>query len=99
MEERSLYTGRSLQAQKILCTQVDFCFDIQSNLCTHSTYSELAIFMFKTHNSITNLLPYCGLVDARIRASDEDLPVYTVFHFVLNDSVDQYFLNYSVLAT
>ena len=54
---------------------MDFCFDIQSNLCTHSTYSELAIFMFKTHNSINNPLSYCGLVDARISASEKNLPV------------------------
>ena len=26
-------------------------------------------------NSMNNLLPYCGLIDAKIRASDEDLPV------------------------
>ena len=26
-------------------------------------------------NSMNNLLPYCGLVDAKIRASDIDLPV------------------------
>ena len=31
-------------------------------------YSELTIF-------INNLLSYCGLVDAKIRASDKDLPV------------------------
>ena len=27
------------------------------------------------HNSMNNLLSYCGLVDAKIRASDKDLPV------------------------
>jgi hypothetical protein len=26
-------------------------------------------------NSMDNLLSYCGLVDAKIRASDKDLPV------------------------
>ena len=26
-------------------------------------------------NSINNLLSYCGLIDAKIRASDKDLPV------------------------
>ena len=26
-------------------------------------------------NSMNNLLSYCGLVDAKIRASDKDLPV------------------------
>jgi hypothetical protein len=27
-------------------------------------------------NSMNNLLSYCGLIDAKIRASDKDLPVY-----------------------
>ena len=31
--------------------------------------------MFWTLNSINNLLSNCGLVDAKIRASDKDLPV------------------------
>ena len=31
--------------------------------------------MCRTCNSINNLLSYCGLVDAKIRASDKDLPV------------------------
>ena len=33
------------------------------------------VFMHWPHNSINNLLSYCGLVDARISASDKDLPV------------------------
>ena len=28
-----------------------------------------------------NLLPYCGLTDAKIRASDKDLPVLVLFDF------------------
>jgi hypothetical protein len=28
---------------------------------------------------MNNLLSYCGLVDARIRASNQDLPVQTLF--------------------
>ena len=27
-------------------------------------------------NSMNNLLSYCGLIDAKIRASDKDLPVF-----------------------
>ena len=40
-----------------------------------SPCSELGIFMYWTGNSMNNLLSYCGLVDAKIRASDIDLPV------------------------
>ena len=36
---------------------------------------ELGIFMYRTGNSVNNLSSYCGLVDAKIRASDKDLPV------------------------
>ena len=36
---------------------------------------ELGIFMYWTCNSMSNLLSYCGLVDAKIRASDKYLPV------------------------
>ena len=28
---------------------------------------------------MNNLSPYCGLVDAKIRASDKDLPVVTAY--------------------
>ena len=46
--------------------------------CAHNMFwpcSELAIFMYWACNSMNYLLSYCGLVDARIRASDKDLPV------------------------
>ena len=41
----------------------------------YTTCSELAIFMYRTRNSMNNLLSYCRLVDARISASEKDLPV------------------------
>ena len=56
---------------------------------------ELGIFMYLTCNSMNNLSSYCGLVDAKIRASDKDLSVfksrlfcptylcYRVYHYVL----------------
>ena len=40
-------------------------------LCTQ----HFAIFMYWAYNSMSNLLSYCGLVDARISASEKDLPV------------------------
>ena len=33
------------------------------------------VLMYWTRNSMNNLLSYCGLVDARISASEKDLPV------------------------
>ena len=34
--------------------------------------------MFWTCNSMNNLLSYCGLTDARMRASEKDLPVFLI---------------------
>ena len=42
---------------------------------TCSPQVELGIFMYWTCNSMKILSSYCGLVDAKIRASDKDLPV------------------------
>ena len=42
----------------------------------YTTCSELVVFMYRTGKSMNNLLSYCGLVDARIRASNKDLPVH-----------------------
>ena len=44
----------------------------------YTTCSELGIFMHWTGDSVNNLLSYCGLVDAKIRASDKDVPVTKV---------------------
>ena len=41
----------------------------------YTTCSELVVFMYRTGKLMNNLLSYCGLVDARIRASKKDLPV------------------------
>ena len=41
----------------------------------YTTCFELVVFMYWTGKSMNNLLSYCGLVDARIRASNKDLSV------------------------
>ena len=41
----------------------------------YTTCSELVVFMYRTGKSMNNLLSYCGLVDARISASEKDLPM------------------------
>ena len=41
-----------------------------------TTCSELGIFMYRTGDSMNNLLSCCGLVDAKIGASDNYLPVH-----------------------
>ena len=53
----------------MLCTQTVFCFcfDSQNNLCTQHVLS----LWFSCHIDF-------GLVDARISASDKDLPLHLV---------------------
>ena len=41
----------------------------------YATYSELVVFKYRTGKSMNNLLSCFGLVDARISASEKDLPV------------------------
>ena len=41
----------------------------------YTTCFELVVFIYWTHNSLNNLSSYCWLVEAKIRASDKDLPV------------------------
>ena len=57
-----------------------FFFNIQNNLCTqHALRGHVLSLQFSStelvHNSMNNLLSYCGLVDARISVSEKDLPV------------------------
>ena len=46
----------------------------------YTTCTELVVFMYGTGKSMNNLLPCCGLVDTRIRASKKDLPVQCIFN-------------------
>ena len=41
----------------------------------YTTCSEIVVFMYGIGKSMNNLLSCCGLADARIRASNKDLPV------------------------
>ena len=43
--------------------------------------------MYWTYNSMNNLLSFCGLVDAKIRASDKDLPVNVNFGRLKSNSL------------
>ena len=47
----------------------------------YTTCSELVVFMYLTGKSMNNLLSYCGLVDAKIFASEKDLPVIKYAYF------------------
>ena len=54
------------------------CFECQNKnkkQFMYTTFSGLVVFMYWNDKSINNLLSYCGLIDARISASEKDLPV------------------------
>ena len=55
-------------------------------------YSELTIFM-------NNLSSYCGIVDAKIRASDKDLPVLINADFEFLKVMDNLYLKFRYEAT
>ena len=76
-------TGKSLSealpfsehGENMSCTKI--VLNVNNNLCTKNVLPrfELEIFMYWTCNSMNNLSSYCGLVDAKKRDSDKDLPV------------------------
>ena len=81
------FTGKSLSetlffaehGENMLCAKN--VLNVKNNFGTQHVLPrfELGIFMYWTCNSMNNLSSYCGLVDAKIRASDKDLPVKSVF--------------------
>ena len=62
----------------------------QKSICVHNMFSpcsELVVFLYWIGESMNNVLAYCGLVHARINASDKDLPVpptYLYFFYLFS---------------
>ena len=50
---------------------------MSETISVHNMF-ELGIFMYSTCDSMNNLSSYCGLIDAKMRASDKELPVDTM---------------------
>ena len=61
--------------ENMLCTEI--VLNVKNNFCTQHVFPsfELGIFIYRTCNSMNNLSSYCGLVDAKIRASDKDIQI------------------------
>ena len=78
-----IHTGKSLSeallfaehGENMLSTKI--VLNVRNNFFTQHVLPrfELGTFMYWTCKSMNNLSSYCGLVDAKIRASDKDLPV------------------------
>ena len=64
--------------ENMLCTKI--VLNVRNNFCTQHVLPmfEPGIFMPWTCNSIQWMSSYCGLVDAKIRASDKDIPVLSM---------------------
>ena len=63
---------QKIQVQNMLCTNIvlNVKTKTENNFCTQHVVS-----LYFSGNSMSNLLSYCGLTDARMRASEKDLPV------------------------
>ena len=78
-------TGKSLSeallfekhGENMLCTEI--VLNVKNNFCIQHLLPMFRIFMYWTCNSMNNLSSYFGLVDAKVRASDKDLPVTCVY--------------------
>ena len=56
------------------------CFECQNQnqkQCLYTTCSELVFFWDRSRKSMNNLLSYYGLTDARMNASEKDLPLHS----------------------
>ena len=79
---------KKIQAQHMLCTQIVLNVKTKNNLCT-----QYVLNLYCSCNSMNNLLSYNGLIDARMRASDKDLPVFK--NKRLSSTLDQYKLSHN----
>jgi hypothetical protein len=85
-----------------LCQKLLFLHQLNHNMTTDCswnyhenykcrTWAEYVLPMFCAFsfhgNSMNNLLSYCGLVDARISASEKDLPVSIIYKLCWQDEV------------
>ena len=75
----STFTGKSLSEALIFAEHGENTWLLTfRTIYVHKMFSpcsELGIFMYLTCDSINNLSSYFGLVEAKMRASDKDLPV------------------------
>ena len=77
--DKRLFIDLQVQYMKITSSEhvvYITCSECQNkNQFMYTTCSELVIFLYWSRNSMSNLLSYCGLVDARKSASEKDLPL------------------------
>ena len=71
----SLIPPKNTSSEHVVYKNCFFCFcsDIQNNICT-----QLVLNLYFSGESMNNILSYCGLTDARMKASEKDLPVVVI---------------------
>ena len=74
-----VFVNSYLLLQVNLCQKLLFLHQLNHNLTTDCWWNYNENYKRRTCNSMNNLLSYCGLVDATISASEEDLPVWPAF--------------------
>ena len=71
-----------------LCQKIFFLQNMGRTCCVQKLFwmsETISVHnMYWTYNSMKNLLSYCGLVDAKIKASDKDLPVCPIMSEACN---------------
>ena len=62
--------------QNMLCTETEIVLNVENNFCTQHILPHVLSLEFSCNELVmNNMSSYCGLVDAKIRASDKDYPV------------------------
>ena len=61
----------------MLCTEIvmNVKTKTKKQQFVYSTCTKLVVFLYQTCKSINDLSSYCGLFDARLRASEKNLPI------------------------
>ena len=68
-----------------------YCFECQNKNKKNNFCTQHVVNLYFSENSMNNLLSYCGLTNARMRASEKDLPVM-LFQMLENIFVYQTYL-------
>ena len=63
-----------------------YCFECEKTKTKNNNWIQHVLNLYFSGNSVNNLLSYCGLTDARMSASEKDLPVMQDFSDVINMS-------------
>ena len=67
----SLYSPKDTSSEDVM---YKYCFECQ-NINKKKFCTQHVLNLYFSGNSMNNLFSYCGLTDARMRASEKDLPV------------------------